>query len=136
MSKATLKWICAGAGAALLLSGCASTSEQLASSMGRPADQLVQALGEPDADFRLQNGQRVLEWRSWSTRKEPRYYYSAPRMTHGRSGHDAHSAVRESNLPLAQAYDTGHFSVQACVVWVQLDDEGIIERGKAHGSGC
>jgi len=133
MNTISLKCLSAAA-AAVLLAGCASTGDKLDAAIGQPADQLVQALGQPDADFRLQNGQRILKWQSWSTRKEPRYPAATPRMSYARSEHSRQALP--DNQSFTQAAVPDQFSVQACVVWVQLDDDGIIQQGKAHGSGC
>lgn len=134
MNMTSLKCLSAAV-AAVLLAGCASTGERLDAAMGQPVDQLVQALGAPDADFRLQSGERVLQWNTWSTRKTPRYYYSVPMLTY--AVNTGESTV-ESSSPqaMAQAYDVQHFQIDACVVWALLDDNGNIKQGAAHGRGC
>jgi hypothetical protein len=134
MNMTSLKCLSAAV-AAVLLAGCASTGERLDAAMGQPVDQLVQALGQPDADFRVQTGERVLQWNTWSTRKVPRNYYSAPRMTHAVQA-DPHSVGFGEAGPLAQVSEADQFAVDACVVWVALDDNGNIKQGAAHGRGC
>jgi hypothetical protein len=133
--KMTMLKCLSAAAAAMLVAGCASTGERLDASIGQPVEQLVQALGQPDADFRVQTGERVLQWKTWSTRKEPRNYYSTPRMTHAVQT-DPHGVGYGEPGPLAQAYDVDQFAIAACVVWVAVDDQGVIEKGAAHGSGC
>ena len=134
MNMTSLKCLSAAV-AAVLLAGCASTGERLDAAMGQPVDQLVQALGAPDADFRLQSGERVLQWNTWSTRKTPRYVYSVPRMSYAVNG-DEHTAGSSGPQALGQPFDTEAFQVDACVVWALLDDNGNIKQGAAHGRGC
>ena len=134
MNMTSLKCLTAAV-VAVLLAGCASTGERLDAAMGQSADQLVRALGEPDADFRLQNGERVLQWNTWSTRKTPRYVYSVPRLSYALN-RDEHAAGSSGPQAMGQPYDVEHFQVDACVVWVALDDNGNIKQGAAHGRGC
>ena len=134
MKRTAVNRLACMAGALLLLAGCASTGDKLEASIGQPADRLVRALGQPDARYTLENGDRVLQWNSWSVRKEPRYAYSMPRQTY-RSGREAHAAD-VGIQPLGQAMDVDHFAVEACVAWALVGDDGTIKQGKAHGHGC
>lgn len=133
MNKQSMAWLSL-AGAAVFLTGCASTASRLDASIGQPVGVLTRVLGEPDADFTLQTGERVLQWQSISARKQPRYAYSAPRLTYATSLLD--TSVAPDSLGQSFDVDTAHTKIEACVVWVAIDDAGTIRQGAAHGKGC